>query len=887
MDHTFTTSLRRACRAGVCLVLAALVAYVWRHHAVKAYSDPLHWLKFARDFSHQFSASKWPFGYPLFLAGALELVGPLWIFLSNLPVLLLLCWLVGWCARQAFPKDDPRARLAGMLAVCFLIATNHELLVYMTNPYRDPLSYVLLLCSVLSFFRYSKGDGTGFRLGWMLLSGGCAGLAYCVRETSLLVVPFLGLAGILAVRQDRSRPFWTPVLCFSLGLFLGALPFLIQCQMATGNAFKPVQSDKDGRLIPGMYVTQAAVLLPVALKTYLAKYTLAGCLATIAGAVWMIRRRSWITWMLLAAPGAAYFVFYCFYYTYVPRYFFSADLFFAPMAAIGAVWLLSRISAVFRQVRPYAAWFVLAAPLSVAVLLASIPTAEGKLFRIADAERFSEDLLAHVAPESTVLCDRNLCELIEWFSSSESFPAEALVPEAPPSDSGFATESIRRRIDAGKSVYVAKIINSKPSHLNVHAAAIGHDLLPVWTFQTSDYHLSGILGRSRIELYRVVPAAKKRVSLTLPAPGPRISGLCVSGRQIWTDEQRTFARLSINGQLLDDRVENGLNVYPVPPGLDGASPWEITLESDTPVPSSLFAKLINNSEITAYDLGLDSEPEDNRLLGPGFAGTVCTTRSYRGMEKSGVLHLPFFRSSDHWLHVSVVHRMSARIRRADPARIQMRLTGGLEKIRQTSYDHHDAVISCVMEPSDAGLEWLDLHLDVQPPASSSTEPGVNNLEVNRVILTPIPRSNQYKERLATTAAAPFNAAGLFPFEINGAGEPVAWSGETCAFDIWLVPSGNPVSVRFTGYDHRPQNLPSAEPRCTWMGREIPLQFKLGDDKQFTIDVEVPPALVTEGPNRMEFKMTPWSPKAVKQGPDDRKLGLQWRSLEVMPASGSN
>ncbi|MFC1499134.1 hypothetical protein ACFLS1_11800, partial [Verrucomicrobiota bacterium] len=74
---------------GVVLFLfLSFFIYILRNYYIKAYSDPLNWLEYARAIPLRFRESSWPVGYPFFLWVTLKVVGPFYIFLVNLPIII-------------------------------------------------------------------------------------------------------------------------------------------------------------------------------------------------------------------------------------------------------------------------------------------------------------------------------------------------------------------------------------------------------------------------------------------------------------------------------------------------------------------------------------------------------------------------------------------------------------------------------------------------------------------------------------------------------------------------------------------------------------------------------------------------------------------------------
>ena len=85
-------------------LLAAWVVHVLRNYEIRAFSDPLNWLHFARHFGTEIHISKFALGFPVFLRTVLELAGPCHVFLVNLPVLIA-TYLLG--AALAFRAFEP------------------------------------------------------------------------------------------------------------------------------------------------------------------------------------------------------------------------------------------------------------------------------------------------------------------------------------------------------------------------------------------------------------------------------------------------------------------------------------------------------------------------------------------------------------------------------------------------------------------------------------------------------------------------------------------------------------------------------------------------------------------------------------------------------------
>lgn len=866
-----------ATRLAMAALLAGAAVFVWRHHEVKPYSDPLNWLEFAADFRRQFTESKWPFGYPLFLLGMLRLLGPVWVFLSNLPLLLLLAWLTARLTRALCPGDPARAPLAGLAAAAFWVAVNPELLVQMANPYRDPLSHVLLIAGLLALLRFALRPGAS--PGWMALSGLALGYSYCVRETVVVILPVALLAGVLAWRRDRTRSFWKPALLFALGFALGALPFLVQGQLATGQVLVPVQSQKSGSLVPGMHAEKLVEMFPVALEKYWAKFTPAGWLLIAAGLVRLVRHRAAVALALLVGGGAGYFVFYSFYYTFVPRYFLVTDLFFAPLLGIGLAGLLGRVPGVSRAVAPAVVCIAGAA----LALLAAVPRARVPAFRVADARALAADCRSRLPAGALVVADRNLCEILRWLAPVESFSAEGLAGDRAIVRSDFGSAALSRRLAAGQPVFVCQVRAADASNLGVLAARDRHDLEPVWRFRPSQYNLGRVLPRGEVVLHRVQPWSARAAESVLEKPGTDILGLRLGAGSLWAEPGRTFARLTLNGLPLDDRVEDGQNLYALPPGLPPEGPWVLRLESDAPVPSFLDPVWVHASGPHALDLGVDARLDDGPLLGEGLRGLAMESRGYRVFATNAIVRIPTWWGTNQWTFACPEFQPLHTLR-VPPAAVTVDSDLGRDA-RPFPYNRARQVMPAVLLPPATGpLSWTEIRVGVRN-APPSPYPDVNTAmaELDRVVIEAFPRGESLDVDFGTPRDLPFQLSGFHPAE-NAASGKACWSEPSAIVRLWLRPAGRPLRMRLTGHDHRPPRAPPASPRILLDEERIESSFTRAADGSFTLTAILPAGLLVDGPNPVTVTVAGWKPADYERTNDKRELGLLWDRLEVEPAS---
>jgi hypothetical protein len=861
-------------------LLLLLGVFLWRTHEVKPYSDPLNWLTFAADFRTQFTESKWPFGYPLFLRGILELTGPLWVFLSNLPLLLLLGWMVVRLARWAEGGLTRTDGLAGTAALAFFIAANPAVLAHLNNPYRDPLSYALLLGGIFAFLHAIGGARP--RPVIITLSGWLIGAAYCVRETSVVLLPLLFLAGVLEWARDRQRPFWKPVLFFALGLALGALPFVLQGYLASGQALKPLQSSKAGTLVPGMHLYAFQDNLPWALAKFTEKYTLAGWALIVVGALRLAFSQRLVALLVVGGSAVGYFIFYSFYYTHVPRYFFVTDLFFAPLAGLGVASLVGPLLARLPRPARIRTEAALAALLigGVAWLLFSLPAPRHPRFKVADAARLQASLQAQFPAGSLVICDRNLCEIIRWLAPVESWAVEGLAEGAPILDRSFAADPLDRRLAAGQAVFAVRIRSPTASRMNLLTLLESHDLEPVSSFKASEFHLGTLLDRATLEVYRVRPWSRSETSVTLPAPGPGVVGLKVDTRNLRRAPARTYARLSVNGVPLDDAPAGGPRVLDAPRDLDPAQPWVFTLTSDAPVPADFHVSLVRADQPVVLDLGLDSLTNDAPYISEALHAQPAV-RQHRLFFKETTLRLPSWWGPAYWMVAELECRSMHKLTRLPPARLV--LEGGDDRAEAPlPYDHLDHIFPVNLRGREDRLHWFDLRVRVEDVPESPFGEEAAGVQVDRILLFPRARREEQSLAIADYDQDPVRHAGFHKIERAEGGLRQVWTQSTATFEVWIEPSGRPLLARLHGRNVRPAQ-PAPDPRAQWNGQPARAAYNVADDGTFTLDLFPPTEALRSGANRIEVFVTPWKPAADGSSRDPRTLGLLCTRLEILPA----
>ncbi|NLB65378.1 MAG: hypothetical protein GX803_02790 [Lentisphaerae bacterium] len=485
------------------LLTAAFLIHVWRHYEIRAFSDPLNWLRFARDFATQIHTTKYALGFALFLRGALALTGPYCIFLINLPILLGTYLLAAALVQRSFtPRERvPHWQVASLTLTLFFLF-DRWLIVYLMNPYRDPLSFLLSLAAALFLVVHAQTGGA--RPARAALAGLLLGLSCSVRETSVLFLPPFALYAFWSWRADRRIHFWRDGIFFSIGLLAGIAPLMWQGWLRAGQPLLPAQSTVDNKLVPGMHFTrQCFQATGKDAWLYLKRVAPPGVFIVLWAAVAGLWRRNRVVAGLLIPAALIHAVFYCFYWTFVARYFYSAVTFAVPAAAWG---LLTALRWCETRLPSRHGGKIASAAIGALVLLTALPMLIARpaapRFQIPQARKFARDFGAHLPKGGTVFARRNLCEMLEWFIPANSFPAMALIPGDVPAEPALQ-EALAPYLESSAPLHLVAMHTPPAWELDAAMLQRLTGLDEIRSFSSHAYNLYRMTGVNRFQLFAV------------------------------------------------------------------------------------------------------------------------------------------------------------------------------------------------------------------------------------------------------------------------------------------------------------------------------------------------------------------------------------------------
>ncbi len=867
---------------------ACLTVFVLRNYYLKPYSDPLNWLNFARNFASEIKTSKFPLGYPVFLQMVLPLTGPFFVFLSNLPLLILLMLLVGRLAHAAGLETGKAAAGAGLMAcgsAALLLMFDPAELVYLTNPYRDPLSHVLLFSSLLLFIRYIRTEGKSLRslAGSALLLGA----SFCVRETALLIVPVLALYGLIGWLEHRAIGFWKTVLLFGACLFIGSLPLLLQGYFRTGQMLVPPQAAVEHKLLPGVHF-EKEVFVRVSGMAVHYLWSLGGILHTFGlatGILFGILRRNRVILAACLPAVVVHFLFYSLYWTFVARYFFIVPLLAMPIVAYGLFCTLDELVRFVRLGR----WAVPAQrALAVVLCLAAVQVLRKTPeltagFQIPQARMLTRDMGRLIPGGSLVLTQRHLCEILGYFLPVESYPLAALLSDEPQ-----FLRDIHRAVGAEcakeRPVFCAEEPTLGKADFDVLVLRRLFDLDPLAVFPNAVYRLADPEEYAEtFTLYRVRPWSQTRTEVRLGSATNANTVLQINAGMLWMEgSDRTYARLTLDGKLLDDRVENGANLYL----LNAArrrGPGLLALESDRPIRKDIEPVQLAAGKPTEFEFVGMVEPSHWSMLSPEFI-MPPTWRSLPRWQKEASVTLPNLSLPDTLCFATFTTRAYERDTNAlvaFHASMNGETLGRTEILKEKAY--HNLTLQIPVRPGGPAprIKLTTDGLRGRPTTAALTNDAV---ELSAIYMQYVPLREGYAIDIGSAQDRPFVESGFFNREKHMGTTRIRWTGDRAVVKLFLEPADADAVLQFRFLDrYRPTNAPPANLQLAFNGGAVPLTQATGtaDDEFVVATAVVPSAKIAGGANTLELTCNTWSPSEFLGTADHRQLGVMLDRIDVL------
>jgi hypothetical protein len=879
------------------LLLAVLSVYLTATHYVKAYSDPYSWLSRAQDFIAGNLATCWAPVYPFFLALLLKTIGPAYVFLSNVPLLIIMAGLLyGVTTRAA--EDTGIAPLAGVWAVGLLVFVNRFLLLQLANPYREALAFTLLLTAILLFLSFAPGRG----LWRIALSALLIGLSVGVRETCVLIL-FPAVLWLVC-NGTRSRDHrWFTALAVLVGvMILGLIPFLIQNYRHSGHLWLPsyaarkwlwmVSREPGARWdipIPGMSLGNFSVTGRKIAGYFAGKYSWWGAFLFVTGLVASWRRRPVVTWFLLPALFIN-LLFYVFWHTKSWRFSFVAELLAAPIMALGAVVLVDALARGLRvpgeRARTFVAWTT---AVSVSLCLGLAAASQPPRLRAWQMREAGEFIRSRIESPFAFVGPAHLTQLLGWLTGTRP-------PDLP---LGVDTAVLRSsNLDKALSIAAQRAL---PAVTNTHIYLAGEarpPLLRQWFELDPALALSAAPVPLEVydvpvtdRLYHIRTWQTNAVERVIEWPSPYADSLLmIDCFRLWDYPGRTWCRLTAGGRILEEAVSNGLHFVVVPAGNGGKQALNVRIESDAPLPAHPVLRILPMNTEATIEFGSAAEGWYYPYLSSELLNVVPLKDDSCLLFDRGSIRLPKFAdaSREVFAEFKFEYIEPDQDRRPRPRLVAR---SGTASARALLPGPGRAGTLTVSLGNGAGtLAWSKVDLALQSSNAVVRNGNFSRfLKLYRARLYPF--SWDPREEVAVDIGggedAPYLLEGFHESEKHEGRISVRWTSPRCRMRLPIGRDARVIAFTVRYVSIRPAARP-ADSRFVVDGWTVPqnaIEVARWDDGTEGFYFTVPASRLTgSGPVVFEMISNPWVPAETGAGPDHRELGLMLDMIEAAPAA---
>ena len=882
-NHPFENLMKEKARA-ISLTIIGILAIVFLYYLsgnyyIKAYSDPFVWITVAKNLNAGGYLVKMPLAYALYLRAVMTLAGPVFVFLANLPIIIisiiLLLRLAFYAGTANHNKSYAYLLAATTLACLFNIDPNIFTLIL--NPYRDPLSYLFILLSASLFLRYNQNPRHAKTI--LILAAICTGLAFCVKEPSILFVFPLAIYGYCSWYYDRKIKFWPTVILFTIVLTLSVTPIFIQSYLKVGHGFLPPQSAAEKEYFPGIHFELEVLYrgLYRSLLYYWSNGGIVGIIGFVLGIYHAITSRNRIILCLFIPTVAAFYLLYSIYWSFVPRYFFIVTLFATPITAYG---LLQTVTYLADFLHRPALRSKLQAALPTILAISAIYSFLAnnqpyRTFQIPQALALRAATLHLIPTNATVFAAKPLCAIFSVILNIESRPLNIDLSDKV--DNTLAT--INPILAASNQIFYTDVANKGRHEINFALIKQVTDTKPVFSLPVKQYRFDDLTDADQLITYKITAWTNTSTTCQIPATNIQPNTILqFDAKAIWNKSSpRTYAHLQINNTILTTNIHNGIN-YCVPDWGQFTPPYTITLLSDAPIPNDLAPTLLDPTKPIILNFMIDSQSSFRSYLTAGF---FMPTNQFHGRpcarwRDTATVELPaIYPAGDQIaaifsLRAYPIHSNAV----AHPYQFIITPPSGPAQ----KFDHKQ----------DTGFHAFTIHYEANannnlatisykelPSKTGKSTPPILDLDTILLIDT--------SRRLTINIGACYDSVyGLHGFYSQERFQNTfaRWTKRYAEMQVLFNPDGSSYEVNVYAYNSRPTNTPPANVQLLFNDR--PLEVKttsLPETKQELYIAYIDNSWFQPTSNRFAITCKPWKPKEYLPTSDDRDLGIMLGRIE--------
>jgi len=595
--------------------LVVFGVFLFVRHYVQDYSDPVSFVARAMAWGRgEDAASRAPL-YPPILYYIMQITGRNWVFISNLPFVLLMTGLLGWMTLKQFDHKKNGmaffAALAGMTAITIAITVRYDVMQNLVNPFREPLAFSVMIACIIMLITGWRGNKGGLL---MLLSGLALGITTSIRETGIILALPIGLWLLVEMVKTRKIRLVLLIL-FGLGVVGGMLPLLKQNYEATGKALVPSYAAKEIESletrpawdipVPGMSLKNFRGTAPETIRRTVDAFHFYWVFFFAAGLLFAIQRRNTVILALFFPAFLLYLFFYFFYWYYKTRYLLSAEIFAIPIMGYGLAcsvqWLEQQISRYRPTLVAYvrAGMVMLLGTVILSTLLPRFLEADNRT-KVWHLDPVREQIMKHLDLPAVFFGHRHFCFRMAWLLGQESFEYGR---EFSFDYTAYTSLDERLRGYGHKTHEIFSTGNYYINDPNYPWIQNWLELTPVFSLSDLTVPLDHYGKQESSTIYKAGLWKSTNTTLAINRVTSTPAVLMLDMKRIWDYPGRTFCtgRETMSG--LTYPLSNEVHFIELR-GVSSRGLSDFMIRSDQPIPANPYWRLINRNDEINLTLGM-------------------------------------------------------------------------------------------------------------------------------------------------------------------------------------------------------------------------------------------------------------------------------------------
>jgi len=886
---------------GFALLFFGLFLFVC--HYVQDYSDPVSFVARAMAWGNgEVTASRAPL-YPPILYYIMQVTGRNWVFISNLPFILVMTGLLGWMTLRQYDHKNDRASffasLAGMTAITVLITVRYDVMQNLVNPFREPLAFSAMIgCIILLIAGWRENKGALL----MFLSGLALGISTSIRETGILLALPIGVW--LLVEMIRARKIRLVLLImFGLGVVAGMFPLLKQNYEATGKALVPSYAAKeienlDDRPswdipVPGMSLKNFRGTAPETIQRTVNAFHFYWVFFFTAGLLFAIQRKNTVILALFLPAFLLYLFFYFFYWYYKTRYLLSAEIFAIPIIGYGLAcsvqWLELKVGRHKPAFVSYlrAGMVVLLGCVIVGTLLPRMMERDIRT-KVWHLDPVREQILKHLDQPAVFFGHRHFCFRMAWLLGQESYEYGR---EFSFDMTKYQSLDERLRGYGHKTVEIFSQGNYYINDPNYPWIQNWLELTPVFSLAELTVPFDHYGKRDESTLYKAGLWKSTNTTLAINRVTSTPAVLMLDMKRIWDYPGRTFCTGRETQSGLAYPLSNEVQFIELR-GVSSRGLSDFVIQSDQPIPVNPYWRLINRNDEINLTLGMSGNYwirnflSDSLFPNPKIPGDAAHLYDQGSMllpnyadtsrDVFAELRFEFFQEHPYWWRDTYRLKLTSREHEVDLLLPQRRSVG----FATVHLGRGSGELTMVPFELETNLPSRDRQNSWEIWQHCNRNAFVKITSV-RIFSLPVSVDLPFRVEVGTEHDGPYILSGFHMREKIGT-RTARWTEGRASIKARVPVVNGAIAVRWHTILSRP-GVESIAPAFKVNNHQIPAENvrQLQGEDKLVYEMTIAPEHLLPGEwNVFSVEVPTFNPSADLNSPDQRNLGIYVSQLEL-------